>query len=64
MIKCEMKRSMLNKDLQKIVEFMVEYPRSPMEPKMIEGKSVNFTITPDSLQNVKDVRFFNSEKTL
>lgn len=54
-----MKRSMLNKDLQKTIEFMVEYPRSPMEPRMIEDKSVNFTITPDSLQNVKDVRFCN-----
>ena len=55
-----MKRSMLNKDLQKTIEFMVEYPKSPMEPRMIEDKSVNFTITPDSLQNVKDVRFCNS----
>lgn len=45
---------MLNKDLQKVVEFIVEY-RRPQEMKTLVEKSVNFVITPESLQNVKDV---------
>jgi len=50
-----MKRPMLNKDLQKIVEFIVEY-RKPNELKPFLEKAINFLITPESLQNVKDVR--------
>ncbi len=57
LIKCEMKRPMLNKDLQKIVEFIVEYRKNPIELKPLQEKSVNFLITPESLQNVKDVSF-------
>ena len=45
---------MLNKDLQKIVEFIVEYRRPTQVMQMVE-KPVNFIITPESLQNVKDV---------
>jgi hypothetical protein len=52
-----MKRPMLNKDLQKIVEFIVEYRKNPIELKPLQEKSVNFLITPESLQNVKDVSF-------
>lgn len=45
-IKCDMKRSLLNKDLQKSSEFMVEH-----QPKKIEEKDnrVTFSITPDSV---------------
>ncbi|CAG2163840.1 unnamed protein product [Oppiella nova] len=53
LIKCEVKRPMLNKDLQKVVEFIVEY-RKPPELKPLIDKSVHFLITPESLQNVKD----------
>jgi hypothetical protein len=52
-----MKRPMLNKDLQKIVEFIVEYRKSPNELKPLQEKAVKFLITPESLQNVKDVSF-------
>ncbi len=52
-----MKRSMLSKDLQKFVEFILEYRKIGIESK-IEEKAVNFLITPDSLQNVKDVSFY------
>ncbi|RWS20406.1 Down syndrome critical region protein 3-like protein, partial [Leptotrombidium deliense] len=51
MLKCEVKRSMLNKDLQKVVEFIVEY--KPQDTTL-EPKPVNFVISPESLQNVKD----------
>jgi hypothetical protein len=57
MLKCEVKRSMLNKDLQKVVEFIVEYKSTPgpcLEPRSLDTKPVTFTITPESLQNVKD----------
>jgi len=53
LIKCEIRRPMLNKDLQKIVEFIVEY-RRPTQMKTISEKAVTFLITPESLQNVKD----------
>lgn len=52
-----MKRPMLNKDLQKIVEFIVEYRKNPNELRPLQEKAVNFLITPESLQNVKDVSF-------
>jgi hypothetical protein len=51
-VKCEVKRSMLNKDLQKVVEFMIESRPSPPSPAL-ELKPVTFAITPESLQNVK-----------
>jgi len=55
-----MKRSMLNKDLQKTVEFIVEQRKRPEDASMIvDSKPVNFTITPESLQNVKDVSIRN-----
>jgi len=49
-IKCEVKRSMLTKDLIKVVEFMVESPEGPSD---YEAKPVSFTILPESLKNVK-----------
>ncbi len=49
-LKAEMKRSLLNKDLQKVSEFIVEY----VDSERGEDKSVDFTITPQSLENVKD----------
>lgn len=49
-LKADMKRSLLNKDLQKVSEFIVEYSEGE---KAVE-KSVDFTITPQSLENVKD----------
>lgn len=52
-MKCEVKRSMLNKDLVKVVEFMVE-KTSPLD-LIPEPKPVTFTITPESLQNLKIV---------
>ncbi|XP_054160872.1 vacuolar protein sorting-associated protein 26C-like [Oppia nitens] len=54
LIRCELRRTMLSKDLQKSVEFIVEY-RPPLQiMKPFVSKAVNFLITPDSLQNIKD----------
>ncbi|XP_035233625.1 vacuolar protein sorting-associated protein 26C-like [Stegodyphus dumicola] len=50
-LKCEMKRSLLNKDLQKIMEFIVEYKNQKVDSKAVP---VNFSITPESLQNVRN----------
>ena len=64
-LKCELKRPLLNKDIQKVVEFMVEIPPPPKAIKIpvligsgpaTGGKPIKFVLTPDSLQNVKDVR--------
>jgi hypothetical protein len=50
---------MLNKDLQKIIEFMIESKPASNELGPSESKPINFLITPDSLQNVKDVGIFS-----
>jgi len=50
-VKVEMKRSLLNKDLQKQTEFIIEYKTQEDKAKV---KPVNFTITPDTLTNVKE----------
>ena len=68
-LKCELKRPMLNKDIQKVVEFVVEYAPPPnIKPSLLSssllvgsgpatgGKPIKFVLTNDSLQNVKDVR--------
>ena len=59
---------MLNKDIQKVVEFMVEYEPPPKVASPTigallvgsgpasGGKPIKFVLTPDSLQNVKEVR--------
>ena len=49
-LKVDMKRPLLNKDMQKVTEFIVEYV--PGEKR--EEKEVSFTISPQSLENVKD----------
>ncbi|XP_015786712.1 Down syndrome critical region protein 3 [Tetranychus urticae] len=56
LLRCEVKRSMLNKDLSKCVEFMIETERKDTEPVTSETRPTSFTITPESLQNVKDKR--------
>lgn len=57
---------MLNKDIQKVVEFMIEYKPEP-KYKLLNnsllissgpatgGNPIQFTLTPDSLQNIRDV---------
>lgn len=49
-LKCDMKRSLLNKDLQKVMEFILEYKNQKVNDNPVP---VNFSITPDSLQNVR-----------
>lgn len=49
-LKVDMKRPLLNKDMQKVSEFIVEY--APGEKQ--EEKEVTFTVSPQSLENVKD----------
>lgn len=62
---------MLNRDVQKVLEFIIEYkPPLKVDPLFTEsssivaygsatgGKPIKFLLTPESLQNVKDVRFF------
>lgn len=51
-IKVEVKKSMLNKDLVKVLEFMIE-KRDPCES--IVPKPLSFVITPETLQNLKTV---------
>ncbi|XP_064610239.1 vacuolar protein sorting-associated protein 26C-like [Liolophura sinensis] len=50
-LKVDVKRSLLNKDLQKQCEFIVEYKEQDTKAKV---KSVPFSITPDTLTNVKE----------
>ncbi|GAM21664.1 hypothetical protein SAMD00019534_048390 [Acytostelium subglobosum LB1] len=53
-IKCDMKRGILSKDLQKAVEFVVE-TQTPTQLLAKETTPVNFLITPDSLSNFKKI---------
>ena len=55
MLKVDMKRSLLNKDLQKSCEFIVQKAEAGSDHP---PKPVTFNINPDSIQNVKEVRFF------
>ncbi|XP_061104852.1 vacuolar protein sorting-associated protein 26C isoform X2 [Conger conger] len=50
-LRCDMKRSLLAKDLSKSCEFMVHC--QPQKGKLIPSP-VDFTITPETLQNVKE----------
>eukprot|EP00795_Rhopilema_esculentum_P016314 gene16314-7702_t len=50
-LRCEMKRTMLNKDLIKTCEFLVEVDSQTQEE---HSKPLNFSITPDSLQGVRE----------
>ena len=51
-IQCNMKRPLLNKDLSKECEILLEYKTG----ENAITKPLSFTITPGSLQNIKDVR--------
>ncbi|XP_055865749.1 vacuolar protein sorting-associated protein 26C-like [Biomphalaria glabrata] len=51
LVRVEMKRSLLNKDLQKQTEFIIEYKTQDEKAKT---KLINFTITPETLTNVKE----------
>ncbi|KAI8775225.1 vacuolar protein sorting-associated protein 26C [Biomphalaria glabrata] len=51
LVRVEMKRSLLNKDLQKQTEFIIEYKTQEEKAKT---KLINFTITPETLTNVKE----------
>eukprot|EP00057_Strongylocentrotus_purpuratus_P033244 XP_790710.3 PREDICTED: Down syndrome critical region protein 3 [Strongylocentrotus purpuratus] len=50
-LKAQAKRSLLAKDLVKTIEFIIEYKDQKVKA---EPKPVPFTVTPQSLQNVKD----------
>ena len=50
-LRCDMKRSLLSKDLQKVSEFIVEYGADALKAT---EKKVDFTISPLSLANVKE----------
>jgi len=50
-IKVDMKRGMLSKDLQKQTEFIIELKT---QEEVAKTKAVSFTITPDTLSNVKE----------
>ncbi len=65
LIRVEMKRSFLNKDVSKQMEInIITRPDSELAEKAIM-KPVDFKITPDSLQNIKEViRKFNKFVTL
>lgn len=62
---------MLNKDIQKLVEFMIENkPSIDVSPSMngligsdsaTGGKPIQFVLNPESLQNVKDVNTTQSD---
>ncbi|CAF0909649.1 unnamed protein product [Brachionus calyciflorus] len=54
LLKVDMKRSFLNKDISKQVEIlMITRPTSDLAEKAV-AKPIDFQITPDSLTNVKD----------
>ncbi|EFA82527.1 vacuolar protein sorting-associated protein 26 family protein [Heterostelium album PN500] len=53
-IKCDMKRGILSKDLQKTIEFVVETP-TPTSLINKESAPVNFLVTPDSLSTFKKI---------
>lgn len=60
MIKCEIRRSILNKDLQRSVEIIVENKVDNITRfSTKENKSIMFTITPESyVGDVGDYFFF------
>lgn len=67
LLKCDVKRSMLSKDVQKVIEFIIECKRpdenvAPMKMDMAlaslpasGGQPIEFSLSPESLLNVKDV---------
>lgn len=50
-IKVDMKRSLLSKDLNKQCEFIVEYKA---QEEKAQSKPIKFTITPETLTNIKE----------
>ncbi|KAI7792958.1 vacuolar protein sorting-associated protein 26C isoform X1 [Triplophysa rosa] len=50
-LRCDMRRSLLAKDLSKTCEFMVH---SQPQKSKVQPNPVDFTITPDTLQNVRE----------
>uniref|UniRef100_UPI00358F60F2 vacuolar protein sorting-associated protein 26C n=1 Tax=Myxine glutinosa TaxID=7769 RepID=UPI00358F60F2 len=50
-LRCDMKRSILNKDLQKTCEFIIHIPSAP---ETLPSIPVKFLISPESLQNVPE----------
>lgn len=52
-LRCEMRRSLLAKDLMKQQEFIVEY-KDPSKSQGLDRKPVEFRVSPDSLENVKE----------
>lgn len=52
LLRCEMKRSFLAKDVVKVAEFIVEYKAGSCTKAV--PHPVTFSISPESLQNVKD----------
>lgn len=50
-LRCDMKRSTFNKDLNRVIEFIVEADNGTLS-----GKAVDFTISPSSLENVREQR--------
>lgn len=52
-IKVDIKRSLLSKDLQKQIEFIVENKTSSKDEKN-KSKSIPFTISPETLTNIKE----------
>ncbi|KPM04415.1 Down syndrome critical region protein 3-like protein [Sarcoptes scabiei] len=66
LLRCEIKRPMLVKDIQKVIEFFVEYVKPidislPISDSMNLGicktsgfKSIHFVLTPESIKNVRD----------
>ncbi|XP_077563943.1 vacuolar protein sorting-associated protein 26C isoform X2 [Haemaphysalis longicornis] len=53
LLRCEMKRPLLSKDVQKTLEFIVELQEGAEKALLVP---VNINITPESLQNVRDLR--------
>lgn len=53
LIRCDIKRSFLAKDVSKTLEFIVE-DKAPPKLESVANKVVQFKIMPESLQNTRD----------
>mgnify|MGYP001796015461 FL=1 len=54
-----MKRGMLNKDLHKELEFLVEYK----DKDKLTPSPIDFSVTPESLQNANEVKVAQKMRT-
>jgi hypothetical protein len=52
-LRCEVRRSLLAKDLTKHQEFIVEY-KDPLKSQALDKNNVEFRLVPESLDNVKE----------